>query len=275
MQTCVHRICPNDTVRQNAISTVNANMKDIIKIEVDKQLGMTEVYTRVPGFMNFGQRLGDIERQSYEAVMADDEENEDPELMAELEADIEDSMKDMKASMESIGKAAKDMPDGPQKEAMALLATEVARLGEEAEDEEDCKDETQETEEDRFTYDLEVLRVSLSDEASWDTAVEERVDQFLADWQEIRPVVLEATFAYYSESHPELLQVFGEDELRMPKPDSPDIVADLFCISAVYLHEDGSVGLGGPCTWDEEHGWGVRIRDRRVVAIGYESDAFE
>ncbi|MFN7140762.1 MAG: hypothetical protein ACK4UN_15605, partial [Limisphaerales bacterium] len=60
-------------------------MKEIINIEKDEELGMTEVYIRVPQFENFGQRLGELEKKASEAFQNLDEPESDPELEAEIE----------------------------------------------------------------------------------------------------------------------------------------------------------------------------------------------
>jgi hypothetical protein len=43
---------------------------------------------------------------------------------------------------------------------------------------------------------------------------------------------------------------------------------------SIHLHKDGSMGLAGHCTWDEEHGFGVRLKDGKVTDVGEGDIAF-
>jgi Domain of unknown function (DUF6985) len=56
---------------------------------------------------------------------------------------------------------------------------------------------------------------------------------------------------------------------------APEVVADLFRVSALYLHNnDATVGISGGCTWDLEHLWGALLRKNKVVEIGGVDVAF-
>jgi hypothetical protein len=112
----------------------------------------------------------------------------------------------------------------------------------------------------------------------WDSTTEAAVDEFLANWPTSRPKVLEATAKYYKEKYPELLEFFGDDpgvQFILPKPGSREVVADLFRISTIHLRDDGAIGLAGPCTWDEEHGFGVLLKNGKVSAVGHASEAYD
>jgi hypothetical protein len=252
-------------------------MKEIINISVDEELDLTEVSIRVPQFENFGKRLGELERKASEAFRVRPEPESDPELEAEIEADLNETMESLKSSVNSMKKELEAMPDSPQKKAMMLMYEQFSKMDEETDEEDEVEGDRPVDEKDRFNYDLQALRVSLGEEMKWDKAAEATVDQFLIDWPLIRPAVLQATFKHYKKIYPELMQIVGESDeyaFTMPKPTSPEVVADLFTITAIYLHQDGSIGLGGHCTWDEEHGYGVRIKNGKIVEVGHESDAF-
>ena len=75
-------------------------------------------------------------------------------------------------------------------------------------------------------------------------------------------------------SLPELGEESGEQHL-LPVPTTAEAVADLCCIRSIYLHPEGVVGLGGSCTWDEEHGFGVLLKENDVLAVGGEDVAFD
>ncbi|MBA4150884.1 MAG: hypothetical protein H0X66_22465 [Verrucomicrobia bacterium] len=253
-------------------------MKEILSIKQDEELDMTDVHIRVPGFQNFGQRLGDLERQFSETIKVRPEPDSDPELEAEIEADVAETMEMLKGTMASMKGDLESMPEGPQKEALKLMMQEFEKGDQEEEEvENDPEHGDGARNEDRFTYDLEKLRVGMQDEVTWDKVAEARLDDFLAKWPLIRPAVLQATFDHYKEIYPQIFEIFGDDDdyqFLMPKPTTPEAVADLFIITAIYLRDDGCVGLGGHCTWDDEHGYGVLLKDNQVVTVGHESDAF-
>src|SRR6185295_8112639 len=153
-------------------------MKQILNIEVDKELDMTEVVMRVPEFQNFCQHLGELQRKSAEALAATPPDLEEiSTVMAKLNAMTEGALK--------------AMPDGPQKEMILKMMKETDET--EAADEQEMEPE-EETEE--FQHDLQQLRVSIPAGLKWDTGAEAKVDQFLADWPKVRPDVLKATANY-------------------------------------------------------------------------------
>ena len=65
-----------------------------------------------------------------------------------------------------------------------------------------------------------------------------------------------------------------------PKAAKPDDLRFLLQLSSVYIHPAdaqgrGDIGLTFHCEWDDEHGIGVRIRDGKVVDVGYSDCADE
>jgi hypothetical protein len=271
-------ICTNAIQRYAQIETQTNRMKEILEINVDPDLGTTEVSLRVPQFQNFGQHLRELELKERKADQALDE----PVDAEEIEETTTNLTEMAKTSLGALQQKLDAMPEGPQKEmlrsSMQMMNQMISGFGKLEDTEEDDEDEPG-SEEDAadLEYDLQQLRIALSDDMAWDKAAEARVDAFLAAWPGIRPQVLQATFKYYKDLYPQLAEMFGESpaiQFIMPKPTSPDVIADLFYISAIYLHEDGKIGLGAQCTWDEEHGYGVLLKNNKVVSVGHEDEAF-
>jgi hypothetical protein len=185
----------------------NIPTKKITRIEIDDDSGedVVHVFLDVPGFQNFGQRLGELERKAWEA----------------------------------------EWDDPPDK--------------------------------DQFTHHLQRLRVELPEGMKWNKTSEARVDQLLMDWPEIRPRVLDATFTFYKKVQPEERRIHDNPgaPFVLPTPTSPEVVADLFRVSTIYLHDDdNTIGVAGPCTWNLEHLWGALLRKNNVVEIGGSDVAF-
>ena len=127
-------------------------------------------------------------------------------------------------------------------------------------------------------YDLELLNVVLSEDVPWDDEVQTNLDLFFAEWTGLRPILLEETFHYYLDNHKKFVAAHRDREgleLLLPSPEKPKVIVNLFRITSIHLWEDGTIGLGGYCTWDEEHGYGAVIRDGEVLKVGRESDALE
>src|SRR5262249_34822733 len=125
--------------------------------------------------------------------------------------------------------------------------------------------------------DLQQLALSLPKGLRWNKNTQALVQQFFADWPMTRPVVLQATFKHYKENYRDSLTLFPDHKglkFILPEPTSPDTIADLFYVTSIYLHRDGSTSLSGNCTWDEEHGWGLMLKNAKVTAVGQADVAF-
>ncbi|WP_035602899.1 hypothetical protein [Haloferula sp. BvORR071] len=84
---------------------------------------------------------------------------------------------------------------------------------------------------------------------------------------------MEALCKRYEEMYPQF-QHFN-DPILYPAPGGPQLMDDRARITAIYLREDGLIGLAGACTWEDEHGLGVLIEDSRVVDCGYCDVAYD
>src|SRR4029078_4426851 len=96
----------------------------------------------------------------------------------------------------------------------------------------------------------------------WNKIAETRVDRFLMSWREIRPRVLDRVFHFYKKMHPEVRRVHDNPAalFLLPAPTAPEVVADLFRVSTIHLHDnDATVGISGGCPWDLENLWGGLI----------------
>jgi hypothetical protein len=250
-----------------------ANENPMKVIKVDNECDTTEVTLQVPEFKNFGQRVGELERLSFEAGEAN------PPDPAEIAASTAKLNAIAQGSREKLEKKAEAMADGPQKQmlkSMLEMMDQLTKSLSEAQPDEE-EPEADPEEDDSFQYDLQRIRVLIPEGMKWDKTTRAVIEGFFAGWPEIRPAVLQATFKYYKKSYPEIAKFLRGSpglEIILPRPSSPEAVADLFFITSIYLHGNGAIGLGCHCTWDEEHGYGVLIKQNRVAAVGEESEAF-
>jgi hypothetical protein len=236
-------------------------MKEVVKVKVDREFGTTNVTIRASDFLNFGQRMGELQRKATEALLAPGPDDDAiPKAIANLNQLFEQNLK--------------KMADGPLKNQTIEMMKESAREMENAKEADGIEVEVDPEE---FTHDLQTLSVSVPEGMKWDGTTEAKVDNFLAAWPQTRPAVLKATAQYYKKIFPATKEFLGDEpgiEFTLPKPGAAEIVADLFRISTIYLRDDGSIGLGCPCTWDEEHGYGIVLNNGKVIATGGEDEAF-
>lgn len=233
--------------------------KEILSIK--KSYGDTpaEANIKIPAFQNFGARMGALERESFEASMARrSEKAPDAESqMADVKTMLADLVSDQKEAMKGLPPGLAGMMSG--------FLTELENLDIEIDDTPPAYDEK---DFECYNYDLQALCVVLpADDSEWDSAAEAKLDQFLAEWPEIRPRVSQALYDYYVDWHPQLEG--HDDPILMPDPGDPQLVEDRARITTIYLNKDGSIGLTGDCTWEDEHGLGVLIKDGKVIDCGY------
>jgi hypothetical protein len=259
----------------------NIPTKKIRRIEVDDDSGedVVRVFLEVPKFQNFGQRLGELERKAREVEQTDP----DPWEVAAADGKI---LTLTKAEMKKLQKRwdALDITDPEFGKKLVSIEQELNQhtvdLPGDLKREVKKKTTKGKVKKERFSkpkYDLERLRVELPEGMKWDKTAEARVDRVLADWPEIRPVVLKAVFKFYKKIHSTVRRMHDNPgaPFVLPEPTSPDVVADLFHVSAIYLQDDETtIGIGGSCTWDLEHFWGALIRKNKVVEVGGIDEAF-
>lgn len=239
--------------------------KEILSKTTDE--GLIQLEIRIPGFQNFGERMAEIEKAHSEAMFASPSGPEPASWLAAIESGqglgyrIQKKVADaIAASLEIIIKMI-----------IMVFAAGEREVDEDPDDQDEEREDGEAESSDRFTVFVD------EEDVPWSPATERRLDQFIDDWPRLRPDVKRAAFDYYAEEQEHLLEDLGMfecDRLLMPDPSGPDVVEDLFCFDTIYLLDD-EIGLAGPCTWDEEHGFGIRIRDGDVVCCGQHSIAFE
>jgi hypothetical protein len=242
-------------------------------IKVQKHfLSGAEVTLDVPEFANFGQRLGELER------LADEANPIDP---AAVEASTAAMMAHVRESQKNARKTLKAMPAGPKKDMHRLMLGLLEQMVERASQPQDQEDEDAQEpgaeQEVPFQHDRQRLQVSIPSGMKWNKTTRALLEQFFADWPQLRPAVLQATFRYYKKIYSESRTLFPNHqgvEFILPEPGSAEAVADLFYITSIHLRLDGAIGLGCYCTWDEEHGYGLRLRNGKVTAVGQADEAF-
>lgn len=261
-----------------------SGLKHVLSVKGgESEYESVEVELRVPGFQNFGLGLAELERQAAEL-----EKKHAPKMTpaeeAEAEAEVDALVKEMSESFRSTATGSKSevekMPDGPEKDTMNALMKmmeQVAASLESGPDEPDESDNQAAPADKSSPEDFEKLCVMLAEDMKWDAATEARVDEFLRDWPKARPEVLKAAHSYYKELYPELKDIFGDMasfNFTMPKPTKPAAIEDIFSINMLYVRDDGTIGLSGSCTWDEEHGFGAVVKNGKVVAFGHADEGF-
>jgi hypothetical protein len=241
----------------------------ILKVKKHFLGGETDVSLEAPEFENFGNRLEEVQR------LADEANPIDPE---EVRASTADMMEQMKTQMEEARKKHEAMPAGPKKamdsmmlgmlEKMAKTAAQAQEESEQPDDEDEDEEGDVEEEEKR---NLQLLNLTVHAGIKWNKNAESMLEQFFADWPQLRSVVLRGVFEYYKGIYPELVDAYDYHKGRqffIPEPTSPEAIQDIFYVQGIDLHKDGSMGLSGFCTWDEEHGFGVRLKDGKVTDAG-------
>jgi len=258
---------------------------EILKVKAAKsEFDVTEVEIRIPKFQNFGLGLAERERQSAEyekkreagmppAELAKKEAEwakEEAEGDAILKQFAENMRGAVAESKKEISKAPPDDKDIGMANLLVNAMEQLAQSLEDGPDEPDPDDAPPQAKESR-PEDFETFLVLPHHEMKWNKATETLVDKFIRDWPNLRLEVLKAAHKYYRKLYPELKETYGdmtEFNFIMPKPTSPQSVEDIFSIQTIHLHKDGEIGLSGSCTWDEEHGFGVRIKNGKVAAFG-------
>ncbi|GEM_PF-2071918 len=254
--------------------------KEILSIEVDEEFGTTEVLIRVPDFDNLGHRLNELEQLAFEADPGEDDSEEEGES-ADPKADLhsEESRKQRQKRIDSL-------PDGPEKEALRAVHENVRKMKElletgdrNDESEDDPEDELLEEDGDEEgEHDLQLLVFAFPEGVAWDEDSERKVDRFLANWPKLKAKVLNATYEIYQAVYPVVMEFVGADpgvQYFLPKPNGPESIANNFSVETVYFRSDKKIGLSGYCTWDDEHGWGVLLKDGAVIGAGGADEAFD
>jgi len=229
--------------------------------------GDTEVLLEAPEFENFGNRFEEMQD------LADTANPSDPE---EVRASTAGMMDQVKTAMEEALKKHEAMQAGPKKETDSMvlgMLEELVKTAAEFQEESDQPDEARgqgDAEESKDKRNPHLLKLHLRG-IKWGKATESVLGRFFVDWPGLRPAVLRGVFEYYKGIYPELVDAYDYHKGKqffIPEPTSPEAIQEIFYFQSIHLHKDGSVGLSGHWTWDEEHGFGVLLKDGNVIEAG-------
>ncbi len=75
--------------------------------------------------------------------------------------------------------------------------------------------------------------------------------------------------------YPEIVEEYGEYADEMPEISTVQDLKEYIKPLKVFIHEDGNIGIGFDCEWEEEHGLGILYsKDDGVIVVGDFSEAF-
>ena len=251
--------------------------KDIISINKDEW--ETEVNIKVPAFQNFGARMPQVEQEALDAILAEgggeaNEEEVDEEEAKKFDAELDGMMADMlqqsKAALEA--RMATLSPEERAQASAALAEMENFDWESDDEEEEDEEDGNEDQDCEEEEHDLQEFRVVCPAKSGWNDKVEAKLDAFLAGWPALRPRVLQSVCSYYQEFYRcngfDKTPLDAANLVIMPAPGAPDLIGDRMRVTTIHLRKDGLIGLTGDCTWDEEHGFGLLLKDGEIIDAG-------
>ena len=126
-----------------------------------------------------------------------------------------------------------------------------------------------------------ILNIHAMDESEKPTAAHAKTfSDFLADPQRAAKQIIDAIFAYYKEHYRSWKKYFKGKEGKelLPEPTSPDVLRERLTFQSMLIYPPGegsiALGFGFDCSWEQEHGLGVRWRDGKVEEVGYADVAF-
>lgn len=77
------------------------------------------------------------------------------------------------------------------------------------------------------------------------------------------------------EKHPVILEEFEDCIEEMPVIATVEDLKEYISPLRLFIHEDGNIGIGFDCYWEEEHGLGVLFSiENGVISVGDFSEAF-
>ena len=100
-------------------------------------------------------------------------------------------------------------------------------------------------------------------------------DNFYKAQNELKPKIYNAIYKYYQEVAHEYRNMLGSEALKFA-PEVNDIngLRKLLTPDSVFIAdvfpEKEEIGILFECTWEDEHGLGVRIEDGNIVEVGFQ-----
>lgn len=125
----------------------------------------------------------------------------------------------------------------------------------------------------------ESLSIIVAGRQEWDENTLSNLQGFIDNWTNLRPMVSQAVFDCYVGIYPTLrraVELYEPDpaaDVARPEPKSPADLEAHYLIDALSFHIDGSVGISGLCSWDDEEGFGLKIINGQVSRVGTEDCA--
>lgn len=123
------------------------------------------------------------------------------------------------------------------------------------------------------TYSLYLPSNSSSTNPEGLNAVLIKLETMIEAWPRLQEQVLEEAYRIYQRAYKEEVFLEGDpdtvDPEDFPKPTSPSVVQSLVRFDSIHVSQNSqAISLSGACSWDQEHGIGVRVQDGKVVAVG-------
>lgn len=121
-----------------------------------------------------------------------------------------------------------------------------------------------------------LVQVEGTDELGLTPALQQALETFLRQQEHYKLLVIRALLEYYQSDILPLWRdndYFGLPELA-PDVHTTSAFEKLLSYPRLFLHDATNWGLEFECTWDVEHGTGVRFEDSKIVAVGLAEAAF-
>lgn len=122
-----------------------------------------------------------------------------------------------------------------------------------------------------------ILSIDGNEVGEFQDAQKEAYTNLVHDMESIMAKAEAALFDYYQEVYMEYREMVGDDEADKiaPSIEKMDELSDLveptqLIIRRVRKNGVRRVGLLFECTWEEEHGLGVKIENEEVVEVGFQ-----
>ena len=219
-----------------------------------------DVQCRITGWDNFGRGMDAKIQKHLDGVAPDDGDDA-----------IEDEEADelLNKGVELIQSMARDTPGMSELEPLMGSILKNLQNGDGADGSEDTSAS------DGLDDDPDVYTV-VFDDPPWPDNHLKELNAVLENWGRCRETVLDAAFAFYKEQYEDIWLTWGgekEDKIVLPDPTERSVLKDLFRVDTFHLSGNQNVfSVSGPCTWDDEHGFGARIEKGRVTEFGGAGD---
>ena len=97
----------------------------------------------------------------------------------------------------------------------------------------------------------------------------------IKDWDKIQSKLLDAVLEYYKKERYEIGCDIEDDELY-PQIETADQLLEYITLVGIFVRhslKDREIGITFDCTWDDENGVGLKLKNEEVVRSGYQDTA--